>query len=107
MISAGKRDQLITIERATAGEDAYGEETLTWAEFTKEWSAVFWGRGNERREAAREQGQQPATFQVLANLDTLAVTIEDRINLDGEIFDIAGIAPVGRGVIEFTGVRAL
>lgn len=107
MISAGKRDHIITIERATAGQDAHGEEVSTWAVFTTEWAAVFWGRGSERRQAAMEQGQQPATFQVLANLDTLAVTLRDRVNLDGAIFDIAGIAPVGSGLVEFTGVRAL
>ncbi len=103
-MTAGRRDTLIAIERATTAEDEYGEEVSGWAPVATEWAAVFWGRGDERRQAASEQGQQAATFQVLANLDTLAVTIKDRINYAG-LWDIQGIAPIGRGLIELTALR--
>lgn len=107
-MTAGRRNTLITIERATTAQATDGEETTVWAEFASEWAAVFYGRGDERRQAAMEQGQQPATFQVLANDKTLGVGVKDRIQADG-VWDIVGIAPdtPRRGEIEFTGVRTL
>jgi SPP1 family predicted phage head-tail adaptor len=108
-VTAGRHDQLITIERATTTQDDYGDEVPTWAEYAREWAAVFYGRGDERRQAAMEQGQQAATFQVLANLDTLSVTLKDRITLAGFQWDIQGISPdtPRRGLVELTATRAL
>jgi head-tail adaptor len=107
-MTAGRRNTLITIERPTTGQATDGEETTTWAEIASEWAAVFYGRGDERRQAAVEQGQQPATFQVLANEKTTAVGLKDRIQCDG-MWDIVGIAPdtPRQGEIEFTAVRTL
>lgn len=106
---AGSRDTLVTIERATAVQDAYGEETQTWAEHAIEWAAVYWGRGDERRQAAAEQGSQAATFQMLSNNATRDVTIRDRIRSSQGTFNIVGIAPdtPSRGLVELTAVRAL
>lgn len=103
-MTAGRRDQLITLQRFTATQDEYGEETQAWSELGKEWAAVFYGRGDERRQAAQEQGQQAANFQMLANLATLGLKIEDRIVLDGRIWNIVGISPhtPERGLIEVT-----
>jgi head-tail adaptor len=105
-MTAGRRDQLIVIERGTATTDDYGGETITWETLAQEWAAVFYGRGDERRQAAMEQGRQPANFQVLANLDTLSVGVKDRITHDGNEWDIVGTARIDRASIEFTAVRA-
>ena len=103
-----RRDQLVTLQRYTTTQDDYGEEVQTWADLGTEWAAVFYGRGDERRQAAMEQGSQPATFQMLANLNTLGLTIRDRIVLDGVNWDIVGLAPdtPKRGLIEVTATRA-
>lgn len=107
-MTAGRRDQLVTLQRYTTTQDEYGEEVQTWADLGTEWAAVFYGRGDERRQAAMEQGSQPATFQMLANLNTLGLTIRDRIVLDGVAWDITGLAPntPKRGLIEATATRA-
>jgi head-tail adaptor len=104
-----KRGPLVTFQRATASTDAYGEESLTWATLCQEFADVFYGRGDERRQAAMEQGQQPATFQVNSNANTRSVTLEDRISFDGSFWDIEGKAVdmPNRRKIEFTAVRAL
>lgn len=108
-MTAGSRDNLITIERFTATTDDYGEEVQTWATYAQEWAAVFYGRGDERRQAAVEQGSQAATFQVLSNDLTRGITLKDRIQHNGSVWDLTGIAPdtPRRGEIELTGVRAL
>lgn len=108
-MTAGRRDKLVTLQRYTATQDDYGEEIETWADHGTEWVRIFWGRGDERRQAAAELGQQAATFQMLSNASTRGLTIKDRIVGDAGTFDIVGIAPdfPSLGEIEFTGIRAL
>lgn len=105
---AGRRDQLVTLERATTGQDAYGEEISTWGSIGQEWAAVHYGRGSERRQAAMEQGQQPATFGMLSNPITRSLTLADRIDHAGAKWDVEGIAPdtPRRGEIEITATRS-
>ena len=107
-MTAGSRDTLITFEKATVSVVS-GEEEQTWNEHAQEWAAIYWGRGDERRQAAMEQGQQAANFQVLDNPATRAVTIRDRIVCEHGTFDIVGVAPntPQRGLIELTATRAL
>lgn len=98
-------DTPITFERYTATQDGSGEETQTWSQLAARDAKVFFGRGDERRQAAMQQGEQPATFQVLNDEVTRTVTLKDRIVYDGANWDIEGRA-VGRLTIEFTAVRA-
>lgn len=104
---AGRRDQKVTLERATPTNDAHNEEVLAWASIGQEWAAVFYGRGSERRQAAMESGAQPATFVVLSNPVTRSLTLLDRIQHGAAAWDIEGIAPETprRGEIEITAVR--
>lgn len=105
-MEAGTRDRLVSIERATAVQDDFGEEILTWAEVFKEWARVFYSRGNERREAAADRSEMPITFSVLANSNSRSIVATDRIVYDGLIWNIEGIAPVTRADIEITAVAA-
>lgn len=100
------RDSLIKVERATVTQDDYGEEIETWAQAFQEWARVFYGRGNERREAAADRSEMPITFSVLANINTRTITARDRIRYDGLIWNIEGVAPVTRGEIEITAIAA-
>lgn len=106
-MTSGRRDQLVSLERATVTQDEYGEEVPSWTTLGQEWAAVFYGRGDERRQAAMEQGSQAATFQMLSNEITRALTLKDRIQFGG-VWDIEGVAydMPKRGYIEVTAVRA-
>lgn len=101
------RDTLVEFQRFTATQDDYGEDVRTWAKIGDEWADVFYGRGDEKREAAREQGAQAANFVVPSNSVTRGVGIADRIVLDGDNWDIVGKSPTGIDDIEFTAKRAL
>lgn len=109
MNGAGDRDVLVTIQSATTARNAYNEEVETWSGTDKEWSQVFYGRGDERRSAAMEEGRQVATFQMLSNDTTRAVTLKHRFLLDGEPWDIEQISPntPDRHHIEFEAARSL
>lgn len=105
-VEAGKRDRLVTIERAAVTQNDFGEEIETWSEAFKEWARVFYGRGNERREAAADRAEMPITFAVLSNSNSRTITAVDRIRFDGLIWNIEGVAPVSRRDIEITAVAA-
>jgi SPP1 family predicted phage head-tail adaptor len=105
-MTAGKRDRIIAIERAAVNQNEYGEEIETWAEAFKEWARVFYGKGNERREAAADRSEMSITFLVLANSNSRTITARNRIRYDGLIWNIEGVAPVTRGEIEITAVAA-
>jgi len=101
-----RRDTLITFERASTVADEWNEGVATWAALGQEWASVFYGKGDERRQAAMQQGSQPATFNVLANSLTRAVVVKDRITVGTDVWDIAGIAPMDRASLDITAVRA-
>ena len=102
------RGQLVTFERATTTQDDYGEEVPTWETICQEEALIFYGRGDERRQAAMEQGSQTATFQAPSNSDTRGVEVADRISFDGSVWDIQSKALdyPDRRKVEFTAVRA-
>lgn len=108
-MTAGRRDSLIRIERYTAAQDEYGEEVQTWTEIGNEWAAVFSGRGDERREAAREQGEKTATFMMLGNAMTRGMMVRDRIIHGGAAWDIVDISldVPRRGFVEATARKAV
>lgn len=106
-MTAGRRNTIITLQRASTTQDEYGEEVSTWADIGQEWAAVNYGRGDERRQAAMEQGEQPATFIVLDNALTRSLTLKDRIVADGQTWDITSSVPGRwRGEQDITAVRA-
>jgi head-tail adaptor len=103
-----KRGSLVTFERATVTTDDYGGETQSWATLCQEYAQVFYGKGDERRQAAMEQGGQAATFQVPSNTNTRSVTLGDRISFDSSAWDIESKAVdiPDRRHVEFTATRA-
>lgn len=104
-MQSGPRDDLITIERNTGtGENAFGEITEGWTTYTTAWAEVIYGKGSERRQSATEGADQPATFRLLADTETLAITTKDRISFGG-IWDIGNVSPLGRDGVELTAIR--
>lgn len=100
------RNRKIIIERKSVTEDDYGGEIETWATYATEWAEVIYGSGKEQREAAQLNGSLPATFEVLANTKTLAVTELDRISFDGATWNIvAPPARLGRDGVRIQAVR--
>lgn len=106
MIDAGKRDQLITIQRGTPTTDDYGGETKTWATYAQAWAQVRRGSGQERRQVAQEQGSQSATFICDWNPTLAEVEITDRIQYLSDDWDIVDVAPMETKEIHFTATRS-
>lgn len=103
MTPAGKRDERITFERATASRGNLGTRELgSWSSLGGRWAKVHYGTGSERRRDGVEAASQAATFVVLNDSLTSTITAEDRITHRSLTYDITGIARVGRGELEFT-----
>lgn len=104
-MKAGKRDDLITIERNTgASENAFGEPVEAWTTHRIAFAEVIYGSGSERRETAAKGAEQTATFRVLADPETMAVTPADRIQFSG-VWDITNVSPLDRDGVEYTAIR--
>lgn len=104
-----KRGPLVTLQRYSAEQDAYGEETQTWSDLGEEWAVVFYGRGDERRQAAMIQTTQVATFQMHSNARTRGLLPRDRIVHDDANWDITGPPALDtpkRGKVEIEAKRA-
>lgn len=102
---AGKRDDLVTIERNSgATENAFGEAAESWATLTTAWAEVIYGAGSERRETSIEGAEQTATFRILADQTTRGITPADRVSFGG-IWDIHSAVPLDRDGIEITAIR--
>lgn len=95
------------IEARTTVEDGYGGEQETWAPFAPEYAAVYYGSGSEQREAAQQGGSQAASFEVLSNSKTRAISVTDhRIAFDGGIWNITGVHDLDNGGRRITAIRA-
>lgn len=105
---AGRLDRRITFRRnGEDSEDAMGAPSGEPADIGSRWAAVLHGTGSERREAAIEGAEAPATFVVRSDTLTRTITERDTIRFDGADYDITSIAPSRerREAIEFTATR--
>lgn len=107
MPSAGKRTELIVIERPTNSGNDYNEGIPSFATYATRRARVRFGTAQEKREAAMESGIQSATFECVRSSTLDAVTLKDRISYLGSAWDLTEIAPLDRSTIRFTGTRTL
>lgn len=104
----GKRNRLVTFERATVTTNDYGEEIQTWGSYADAFAEILFGTGQERREAAQERASQAVTVIVAWSPTLAAVEPTDRLQALGSTWDITSIAPVGLNEeIHFTAVRSV
>lgn len=106
-MTAGRKRNLIVVQRGTPSTDDYGGETLSWATLATEWAEIHYGRGDERRAAAMEQGSLSAVFVVNDNIATRSATLKDRISFAGGFWDVIQNVPGDPGDRELTAVRGL
>lgn len=97
---AGRLDRRVIIEARTTGpQSATGAPTYTWATFAECWA--------EKRDTKARERFAPVTSQVVADVDTVWVTRwfpggdviqpdTHRIVHEGVVFNIVGIAEIGR-----------
>lgn len=106
-MSAGRRRDLIIFQRYGSSEDAFGEPSANAVpeKIGEAYADISYGRGEERREAARESAGVPATFRVLATSMTRAIGTSYEIAFDGATWDIESNVPYNRRWRDITATR--
>ena len=94
-IDALQLNRIISIEKPTVARDSFGSEILTWGELAEVWASVNQTGVSEKfvNDANRELALRTAqiTIRWLPDIE------EDmRVIYDGLIWDIEGIAEIGR-----------
>jgi head-tail adaptor len=93
-MKAGQRNYKVEFQRAGAPvDDGYNTVPGDWETYCTEWADVRFSKGSERREAAQEGASAAATFLVLSNEKTRAVSVTDRIVFDGSDWDVISNIP--------------
>lgn len=107
-LDAGRRNKRIMIEARTVAEDGYGGEAETWTAYARPWVSVYYGSGAEQRDAAQQGGSQAASFEMLSNSKTRAIsTVDHRIQFDGGIWNITAKQELGANEgVRITAIRA-
>lgn len=106
-MSRGKFNRRVLFQRFTATTSEMGGEIEAWADYATAWARVIHGSGQERREAAQEAASVRATFYVLSNPLTAALTPKDRIVWNGNWDIISAVPSIEfNKEVEITAVRA-
>ena len=92
MPAAGRRDRRVLIEVPTEVGGPLGPEQ-TWAEFATVWGGKRDIRGQER---VRAQGELATETAVWTLPYVPGLTAAMRMTADGKIYDIEGVAEIGR-----------
>lgn len=79
-MKATKRPFKIIVQRqGPPTDDGYNTVPGTYANYTTQYAAIFWGSGREQREAAQEVGSQAASFEVVSDTKTRTISVTDRL----------------------------
>lgn len=103
-LPAGKYDRKARFVRVTEVQDALGTMVASEATLVSAWAMMRYGTAAERRTGAGEEATGAATLRVRSTAALRGVTTRDRVEVDGQIWAIQGIARVAvqGSDIEFT-----
>lgn len=96
-MQAGRfRDEII-FQRLVEGDDGYGNPVTGWDEdHHRDWGDLLETTGRERLAAGRIEAPTSATLRVRASPETVDLTDADRVLARGRLWNIRGIAAMGR-----------
>ena len=100
MPAAGRLDRLVTIERKTTTRSSTGAVVETWAP----WKAVWMGKRDIRATERFRADQDLAVETTVWDSHYIdGMRSDDRLSVEGKVYDILGIREVGRRMgIEIT-----
>lgn len=95
MMGAGSLSDRVTFQRATLGDDGYGNTITGWSDHLTVWANVRETLGKERVDAGRVEAARTATIRVRQSPDTLGLTESDRVMARGQLWNVRSIVRVG------------
>ena len=102
-MKAGDLRDRVTVQRATHGDDGFGNTISGWSDLLTIWANVRETPGKEVVAAGRIEASRTATIRVRASSQSRGVTAADRIIARGQCWNIRSVSAVGDGreLIEF------
>ncbi len=95
----GKLDTLVSIRRfGETGRDAFNAPIMAEAEIGTAWAEMLQTSGREFLAADAVQNERRVVFRTHAQP---GVTVQDRIYVDQDLFNIVEVRPIGRRHVEF------
>lgn len=92
-MNIGKLDRRIVVQKRTTTVDTFGQRVETWDTRLNTWAA-------KRDEFANERVEAGQVVEVVRTVWTMrynsSISPTDRIQYEGEVFDILGLMEVGR-----------
>lgn len=95
-MKAGALDRFLTIEKATVTKDAFNNDVLAWAYFTRVRAAMNNGGVTETLTAREKGAAITLRFDIRYSSRAAQITPAMRLDFEGRKFDIAGLQPIGR-----------
>ena len=107
MTTSGQLDRRIQFQRFTLADDGFSS-VGAWANHgAPVWARRRYTAGNGNMAARVDQDQvvefTDTKFEVRSSAFSRGITVNDRLICDGETFEIKGIQPIGRDMIEIKG----
>ena len=87
-LHAGRLTQRLTLRRRVAGVDAFGQESVTWADLASVWGEAEPLQGREFFAAAQVREDVTVRFVIRYRSD---VTAKDRVVWNGREFDVYAV----------------
>lgn len=106
-MDAGKLDRRIQFQRFSLVDDGFSS-VEAWANHGDPvWCRRRYNAASGSLSARIEQDQvvefSDTKFEIRSSAFALGITVNDRLICDGETFEIKGIQPIGRSMIEIKG----
>lgn len=94
-LKAGDLDRRITIQAFVEAQDSYGAPVETWQDVATVWAQIMPTRGREFWDAQQVVGEETLTIRIRWRP---GMSVQNRIAYEGQIYDIASVAEIGRRV---------
>lgn len=96
-MKAGKLDRRVTIMRGGAPvDDGYTSQPGALTTYAVRWAAWVPATRKEQFENAVNQGKAGGFFHLRSDSETRAILTTDKLEYNGQVFDILGVSELGR-----------
>lgn len=96
MLQSAKLDRRITLQRGTSTTDAAGTPVTTWADLATVWASRRRASARETLASAEVSAAITEVFEIRWDSAWSDLNPLDRLVFEGRVYDIAGVAEIGR-----------
>ena len=96
VMAAGRLTDRVTFQRATVGDDGYGNTVNGWSDYLTVWADITDAPGREALAAGRLEASRSALMRVRRSAGSLMLTEVDRVRARGRLWNIRSIGEAAK-----------